>query len=130
MSYTDNPLNPIDRVRLKIGDTENPPLITDAWYGYYLDLGYTENAVALELAKRILTQYAHSGAREMEGQVQVYGAERFGSYLKWLKDLVTNGLTSPAMPYAGGISLSDMRDNDANLDNVRPFRRYNHEDYF
>jgi len=66
----------------------------------------------------------------MEGQVQVYGAERFGSYLKWLKDLVTNGLTSHAMPYAGGISLSDMRDNDANLDNVRPFRRYNHEDYF
>jgi hypothetical protein len=130
MAFTDNPLNPLDRIRLKIGDIDvDFEIISDQWYQYYLNLGYTENAVALEIARKILAQYAGSGAREREGQVEVYGKERFDSYLKWLKDLVNSGLMSPAIPYAGGISISDMVDNDSNLDNVRPWRPYNHEDY-
>lgn len=131
MAFTNDPLNIIDRIRLLIGDTDPDfPLISSQWYQYYLNLGYSENAVALEIAKKILAQYVHSSAREMEGMVQVYGKERFDSYLAWLKDLVANGLMSPPIPYAGGISHSDMLENDQNLDNVRPWRRYNHEDYF
>jgi hypothetical protein len=130
MSFQNNPLDPIDRIRLTIGDTDpDYPLVSSQWYQWFLDKGYTENAVALEIARKILALYVHSSAREMEGMVQVYGKERFDSYLKWLKDLVNSGLMSPAIPYAGGISVSDMVDNDSNLDNVRPWRPYNHEDY-
>lgn len=130
MPYTDNPLDPIDRVRLAIGDTDpNYELVSSQWYQWYLDKSYTENAVALEIARKILAQYVHTSAREMEGMVQVYGKERFDSYIKWLKDLVANGVTSAPIPYAGGQSLSDMIENDSNLDNVRPFRPYDHRDY-
>ena len=131
MPFTNNPLDPIDRIRLTIGDTdEEYPLIEDHWYGWFLSQGYTENAVAMEIARKILALYVHSSSREVEGMVQVYGKEKFDSYLAWLKDIVANGLTSAPMPYAGGQSVSDMLENDQNLDNVRPWRRYNYEDFF
>ena len=130
MAYTDDPLNPTDRIRLKIGDVDTDfSLVSDQWYGYYLSLGYTENAVALEIARKILAQYANDASRQRVDQVEVYGKEKFDSYLKWLKDLVANGITSAPIPYAGGQSLKDMVANDSNLDNVRPWRPYNHEDY-
>lgn len=130
MSFQDDPLNPIDRIRLKIGDIDpDLPLVQDQWYGYFLSLGYTENAVALEIARKILAQYANNASRQRVDQVENYGKEQFDSYLKWLKDLVNSGLMSPAIPYAGGISVSDMVENDSNLDNVRPWRSYNHKDY-
>jgi hypothetical protein len=131
MAFTDNPINPIDRVRFIIGDTDvDVPLISDQWYQYYLDKGYTENAAGLEIARRILAQYAQTGWREREGLIEVYGRERFQTYMDWLKDVVNSGIVGAAMPYASGQSLQDMIDNDANADNVRPWRPYNHEDYF
>lgn len=131
MSFTDNPLDQIDRARLLIGDTDpDNPLISSQWYQWYFDKDYTENAVALEIARKILAMYAGEGARQRVGQVEVYGKERFDSYLQWLKDLVANGITSAPIPYAGGQSLKDMIENDSNLDNVRPWRPYDHRDYF
>ena len=119
MAFTDDVLNPIDRIRLTIGDTDpDNPLISSQWYQWYLSKDYTENAVALEIARKILAMYAGEGARQ-RGQVEVYGKERFDSYLQWLKDLVANGITSAPIPYAGGQSLKDMIENDSNLDNVR-----------
>lgn len=131
MSFTDNPLDKIDRARLLIGDTDpDNPLISSQWYQWYFDKGYTENATALEIARKILAQYANEASRQRVGQVEVYGKERFDSYLQWLKDLVANGITSAPIPYAGGQSLKDMIENDSNLDNVRPWRPYDHRDYF
>lgn len=128
--FTNNPLNPIDRIRLKIGDVDPDfAIVSDQWYQYFLSLGYSENLVALEVARKILAQYATDGARQREGMVEIYGKEKFESYLAWLKDLVNSGITSAPMPYAGGISKDDMYQNDSNVDNVRPWRPYNHEDY-
>lgn len=133
MAYTDNPLNPIDRMRLRIGDIDPDfPLVNDQWYQYYVQQGYTEGAVALEIAQKILAQYAIEGSRQREGAVEVYGKEKFESYLAWLKEITTSPTSSvvaPPVPYAGGISKQDMYDNDSNTDNVRPWRPYNHEDY-
>ena len=130
MSFTDNPLDPIDRIRLKIGDTDpDHALISSQWYQYYLNMGWSENAVALEIARKILAQYVNSASRQREGMVEIYGKEQFDSYLSWLKDLVNSGITSPPLPYAGGISKDDMFQNDSNVDNIRPWRPYNHEDY-
>jgi hypothetical protein len=132
--FTDNPLNPIDRTRFLIGDTDpDVPLVADQWYQYYLDKGYTENATAMEIAGRILALYANTGYREKEGLIEMYGRERFLSYMEWLQSLVSGGVVGiggAPMPYAGGQSLQDMIDNDANADNVRPFRPYSYQDWF
>ena len=38
MSFTNDPLNPIDRIRITIGDIdEEYPLVEDHWYGWYLN---------------------------------------------------------------------------------------------
>ena len=129
--FTNDPTNPIDRVRFLIGDTDpEVPLVSDQWYQYYLDQDYSEKATALEIARRILAQYANTGWREREGLIEIYGRERFQSYMDWLKDTVNSGIVGAPMPYAGGQSLQDMIDNDANVDNVRPWRQYNYADYF
>ena len=36
MAFTNNPNNPIDRIRIMIGDTDaDLPLVADDWYQYY-----------------------------------------------------------------------------------------------
>lgn len=124
MAFKNNPLDPIDRMRLLIGDIDpDLPLVEDQWYAYYLSQNNNnEKKTAIQVAKNILAQYANSASRERVDQVEIYGKEQFDSYLKWLKDLVTNpalGLLSPAMPYAGGISRTDFCTNNANPDNIR-----------
>ncbi|MNE86383.1 hypothetical protein D3C80_1834790 [compost metagenome] len=56
----------------------------------------------------------------------MYGADWFNNYRKALELLVKNPELSliTAMPYAGGISLSDMCRNDSNPDNNAVSRRF------
>lgn len=123
MAYTNDPTNIIDRVRIKIGDIDPyNPLVEDIWYTYYLDeYDQNENKTALEVAKNVLARYS-SYAREREGQVEIYGSEVFDNYLKWLKYTISNpdfGFLGAPVPYAGGISVSDMVANNRNPDNVK-----------
>lgn len=123
MAFTNDPTNIIDRVRLKIGDIDpNNPLVEDIWYTYYLnEFSQNENKTALAIAQSILARYS-SYAREREGQVEIYGSEIFNNYLKWLNRVITNpdfGFVGAPVPYAGGISVSDMVANDLNEDNVK-----------
>lgn len=125
MAFTDDPTLARDRVRMLIGDTDpDMALVSDGWYDYYLtEKNNNEKATAIEVAKRILALYANSASRERVDQVERYGKEQFDSYLEWLNDLLTNpatGIMSAPVPYLGGSSVSDMRANDANPDNVRP----------
>ena len=125
MAFTDNPLIPRDRVRIMIGDIDpTMSLVSDGWYDYYLtQYSNNEKQTAIEVAKKILAQYANSAARERTDQVEYYGKEQFDAYLEWLKQLISDpnlGLLSAAMPYLGGSSKSDMVANDLVTDNVRP----------
>jgi len=127
MAFTNNPLNPLDRIRLAISDTDTEnSLIADQWYQYYLDINEgNEKKTAIQIAKTILAQYT-GYTREREGMVEVYGNEMFNQYLKWLKALISDpslGLLSAPMPYAGGISKSDFCNNNLNIDNIRPWRK-------
>ena len=122
MPYTGNPAtNPIDRVRLIVGDIwDDMEMLSDADYQYFLDkYSGKENRAALDAARAILFKLARL-TRERTGDIEVYGSEWFKNYRNALQDIVKNPelALSAAVPYAGGISKSDMFENDSNTDNV------------
>jgi hypothetical protein len=122
MPYTGNPAtNPIDRVRLMVGDIwDDMEMLTDADYQYFLDkFNNNENRAALDAARAILFKLARL-TRERTGDIEVYGSEWFKNYRQALQDMVKNPelSISIAVPYAGGISKSDMLNNDLNNDNA------------
>lgn len=122
MPYTGNPAtNPIDRIRLAVGDIwDDIEMLTDADYQYFLDRNDgNENRATMDAIKAILFKLARM-TRERTGDIEVYGGEWFDHYYKMLLLLLKdpNASISLAVPYAGGISKTDMYLNDANCDNV------------
>jgi hypothetical protein len=122
MPYTGDPSNnAIDRVRLAVGDIwDDMEMLTDADYQYFLDRNDgNENRATLDAARAILFRLTRM-TRERTGDIEVYGGDWFKNYkdalLLILKD--PNAAISLAVPYAGGISKSDMFANDTNGDNV------------
>ena len=123
MPYNNNPAtNPIDRVRLLVGDVFSDfEILDDATYQYLLDK-YEGNEVlaAIAAAKIIKFQIAKSPTREKAGHYEVW-SDFAKLYTAALDDLIDSGEISlhVGMPYAGGISHQDMRANNHNRDNVR-----------
>jgi hypothetical protein len=119
--FTNDPTNPIDRIRLTVGDTDElNEYISDQWYSHFLAKNTNnETRAAIDAAKAILVRFT-SNTREKVDQVEVYGNELFPNYLQWLKEFIESpalsGLRSPS-PYAGGVSISDMTANNNNIDN-------------
>lgn len=122
MPYTGTPAtSATDRLRLLVGDIWSDfEILTDADYQYFLNkYSANENRAALDAARTILFKLARL-TRERTGDIEVYGSEWFKDYKAALELMIKNpDLTiSVAMPYAGGISKSDMLNNDLNTDNV------------
>ena len=144
MPYTNNPAtNPIDRVRLLVGDVFSDfEILDDNTYQYFLDkYNGDEMLAAIAAAKVIKFQIAKAPTRETAGKYEVWS--NFAQlYSDALDDLIDKGESSlyVGMPYAGGISRQDMWLNNRNRDNVRlclpritgcPFSHYlwNNESY-
>lgn len=122
MPYTGNPsTNAVDRIRLAVGDIwDDMEMLTDADYQYFLDrYDGNENRATMEAVKALLFKLARM-TRERTGDIEVYGSDWFNNYYKMLMLLLKdpNAALSLAVPYAGGISRSDMLKNDMNCDNV------------
>lgn len=119
MSYNNDPANnPIDRVRLNVGDILECPFMGDEVYEYLLTKhSGNERQAALEAARYLLGTFAKY-TRERAGDLEVFGAEFFKNYRQFLLDLIENPNFNfiNAMPYAGGISQEDMRLNNNNTD--------------
>lgn len=120
MPYTNDPQNnPVDRIRLVTGDVwDDVEYLTDNDYQYYLDRNEgNERRAALDCMRSILLKLSR-GARERTGDIEVYGSEYFKNYLQALTLVLKNPdiALSLAVPYAGGISKSDMAQNDLNAD--------------
>lgn len=123
MSYNNNPAgSAIDRVRLLVGDVfEDFEILDDNTYQYFITK-YNDNEMdaAIAAAKVIKFQIARAPKRETAGKYEVWND--FASlYTAALDDLISGGGASiyVAIPYAGGISRSDMLNNNRNRDNVR-----------
>lgn len=124
MAFTNNPAtNPIDRLRLIVGDTMvEIEYLSDETYQYLLDkYNGNETPAALEAARYILGSLAKY-SRQRTGDIEVYGAEMFKNYRDFLIELIRNPqmLLDRAQVYAGGISKSDMKSHDSNPDNLTP----------
>lgn len=123
MPYTNDPQNnPIDEVRLMVGDVyEDFEILKDNDYQYFLDkYSGNVNRAAIDAARSIMFLLSR-WTRERTGDIEVYGSDWAKQYRAALLEFVRNpNLTVMiAMPYAGGISKSDMKANDENNDNVR-----------
>lgn len=120
MPYTGDPQNnAVDRVRLITGDIwDDMEYLTDNDYQYYLTRNdNNERRASIDCMRSILLKLTR-GARERTGDIEVYGSEYFKNYLQALTLILKNPdiAISLAVPYAGGISKSDMYLNDANSD--------------
>lgn len=122
MAYTGNPsTNPIDAVRLTVQDTD--PVfffLADNEYQYFLDKNNQNiSRTSKEVARVILFKLA-SYVRERADVLEVYGSDYFKQYKvaldMFLKEAQFGDVAS-AMPYAGGISRSDIESNISDLDN-------------
>lgn len=124
MSYTGSPsTNPIDALRLKVGDYITPEWLTDDIYQYYLDknLG-NEDKAALEAARVILFRLSRE-VREKSYYLEIYSSDMFEQYRKALEMFVLNPssdsvslMLGALTPYAGGISKTDILNSIAAID--------------
>lgn len=125
MAYTNSPATSVtDRLRLNVGDIHSVEILDDATYTYY----YTKNEQNERRATRdlftvllfALSRYTH----EKAGQIEVWGSDYFRNYLDAVKLAITNPSIDSitAMPFAGGISRSDMDTRASDTDAVdKPF---------
>ena len=114
----------VDRVRLRLGDFHCPYILDDQTIDYYITKNANnENQAYKELLTVMLFSLSRL-TRERAGDLEIYGSEYFRQYF----DSVNLALSNPdlnyivAMPYAGGISRSDMLTNQQDVDSVdKPF---------
>lgn len=117
-------MEPIDIVRLRIGDTEGSPfyqMLSDEEIQYFLDLhGGDVIAASKDAALSVMMQLAQMATRERVGDVEVWRSA--DAYLAALKFIIANPLyTLPngLMPWSGGISKEEMCLNNSNPDLVK-----------
>ncbi len=120
-------LTDIEKVRLLIGDTPTSPfyqLFTDEEIQAFLDMssGNVSNAARMAAIAASM-QLAGWTTRERTGDIEVWNALS-SQYLKaldnFIKDSSAATLPNGLMPYAAGISWSDVCANKNNPDNVIP----------
>lgn len=120
MSFTNDPINnPIDEIRLMVDIDPYDELLSDQVYKYLYYQNNTKRKAAVEALKFIVNMLA-SCVTEKAGGLFVKDSERFEQYSKLLSRYTkdpTFSLLAPAMPYAGGISITDMENNEGSLDN-------------
>jgi len=111
MAYTNSPATSVtDRLRLNVGDIYSVEILDDATYTYY----YTKNEQNERRATReiftVLLFALSRYTRERAGDIEVYGSDYFRNYLDAVKLAITNPSIDSitAIPFAGGISRSDM----------------------
>lgn len=116
-------LNPIQQIRLEIaliGDAEN--LLSDEELQYFLDKhnGSVRRA-SLDAAKTVLFILSTRVHEKIE-MLEIWGHTWFENYMKTLQMYINDPNYSIALEsakaYAGGISVSDIRSNINNPDNL------------
>lgn len=129
MSFTNDPTNnPIDRIRLKVGDTDTDEVgLSDEVYQYLLNKhSQNEDKAAVEALEALVAKYANY-VTEKAGGLFVKESEKYQQY-KDLLDSYKNDPRSSILkagePFAGGISKSDFISRNEDPDrNGSPFSK-------
>ena len=113
----------IQKIRIEIQDTEPGfYILADEEIQYFLDKNNSSiTRASLDAAKSILFKLSINSTDSTVDIFSVKGskaAEQYREALKlYIKDQTLNPVFNNVGGYVGGISKSDMSDNDANLDN-------------
>lgn len=118
MPFTSDPTNnPIDRIRLMIGDTDEcDEGLTDEVYTYLLTTYPTEKQAALEALKYLVAKYA-GYVTEKAGGLFVKGSDKHKQYSDLLDKITKDpsfSFLKAGTPFAGGIYKDDMLANSLN----------------
>ena len=111
MAYANSPsTSAIDRLRLNVGDIYAVEILNDATYTYYLTKNEDNERRATRELFTVLLFALSRYTRERAGDIEVYGSDYFRNYLDAVKLAITNPAIDSitAIPFAGGISRSDM----------------------
>lgn len=112
----------VHALRIELGDTDvNFPIMSDEEYRYFLDKNdWTIRRASLDAAKSMLMKLSLRPDETFD-IFSIKGsaaAKQFMAALQmYIKNPDLNPIYTNAMPYAGGISKSDMEANNANPDN-------------
>jgi hypothetical protein len=110
-----------DATRLIIGDTDpSDPLLTDLEIEYFL--GLYNNApinAGIRCCEAIMTKFARM-ADESVGSVKITFSQKNEAYRKMKGELQQRVAIEGAIPFCGGISVTQVRTTDQNTDRVRP----------
>jgi hypothetical protein len=112
----------IKAVRIELGDTDPTfPILSDDEIRYFLDKNdWSIRRACLDCAKSIMLKLAMRTDESVD-IFSIRGAASARTYMQALQMYITNPdlnkIYDTVTPYAGGISVSDMTTNDANLDN-------------
>ena len=115
-------LTDIDKVRIEVGDMDKAlPILTDDVYQYFLDKNKNNIALScVDAAKTILFKLSQQ-ADDTVDILTLKGskvAEQYRLALQlYLRDPSMNPLLNNARAWFGGVSVSEMKANDANPDN-------------
>lgn len=113
-----------DRIRVLIGDTDiEDQLVADEEITLYTTGQYAQSsdlAAAIELGRFVLKKLARQAVRVSGGGTSVDLTARVDEFRKTLDDLIAKSAEG-AVPFAGGISKSDVEAREADTDRVSPF---------
>lgn len=112
----------VQAIRIELGDTSPElPIMSDDEYRYFLQKNdWSIRRASLDAAKSMLMKLS----LRPDESVDIFSIKGTGTakqFMQALQMYITNPDLNPiyqnAMPYAGGISKSDMELNDSNTDN-------------
>ncbi len=114
-------LTNIQKLRLEVGDVDvSFPILDDTSYEYFLEKHSNNlNRAGLDAARAILFQLSTRNSETVDVfSVKNTSAEAYRqALLLYIKDPNLNPLYQNLKGYVGGVSISDMDANNANLDN-------------
>lgn len=115
----------VEQVRLAVGDSScEIQILRDEDYESFLAASDNSvNRAARMAARSILFALSGVPTRERTGDIEVWRnwAMEYRKALElFIKYPLASGTLGTLIPYASGISVSDMQANDCNPDNVRP----------
>jgi hypothetical protein len=119
-TYTGNPQSrDLDAVRFLIGDTDaDDQQLQDAEINYLLSAHGSVNGAAIAAAEAVMAKYARKVDKAV-GDLRISYSQRVEHYAKLVATLKRK-VAITAVPFAGGISLSDKLAREQDDDRVPP----------
>ena len=115
-------LNNIQKVRVECADTDPTfPILPDSTYIYLLEKNYDSITRSAMDAARIILMHLSQRGTETVDIFTIKGSSAAESYrqalILYIKDPNNNPMYQNCQAWFGGVSVSQMQANDANLDN-------------